>query len=261
VKGTIEISRYDPPVAASPPAAPVRSCLACRLAPDPRGVAARVSAAFLSLALHVALVAPAVFGGSVPPVKRIDTNPAGSSSIAEPMDAELEWVALPDAFDSDEFASPREVTVISITPVLAEVTRPDLSPDVGEILPEVERAASTASRSSVSDAFEGEQLYGRYMTQISARIERAWLRPRTPVGAALFRCRARIDQDGRGSVRAVTLEHCNGDPHWQASLLHAIQSASPLPAPPDPAVFKPTFRLSFESEAYSPDAPRDLYEH
>jgi hypothetical protein len=93
-------------------------------------------------------------------------------------------------------------------------------------------------------------MFGRYVGQISARVQRAWLRPRTPMGASSFACRVQILQDRVGNVQEVTLQQCNGDLHWQASLVQAIQSASPLPAPPDPAVFSNLLTMEFDSDQY-----------
>jgi hypothetical protein len=104
------------------------------------------------------------------------------------------------------------------------------------------------------------QLYGMYVGQIDARIERAWQRPRTPIGAREFNCRVKIDQDADGSVERVTLQACNGDERWQESLIQAIESASPLPAPPDPKVFARSLDLSFHGEPYTEGSPGDLYE-
>ncbi len=101
---------------------------------------------------------------------------------------------------------------------------------------------------------------GRYIGQINARIDRAWMRPRTPIGAPTFSCRVRIAQDHTGQVLAVTLERCNGDARWRRSLVRAIELASPLPAPPDPAVFAPIVHMSFEALAYRPGAPAGEYE-
>jgi hypothetical protein len=113
---------------------------------------------------------------------------------------------------------------------------------------------------TVADAGRLSQLYGRYMGQISARIDRAWLRPRTPVGGDSFSCRARILQDAVGNVLEVTLEQCNGDPRWQLSLVQAIDSASPLPAPPDANVFSRTVHLGFTAEGYSAGRHEEQYE-
>jgi hypothetical protein len=93
------------------------------------------------------------------------------------------------------------------------------------------------------------QIYGRYLGQINARIDRAWVRPRAPIGATRFLCQVRIEQDAVGNVREVTLDRCNGSPVWQRSLVDAIKSASPLPAPADPAVFAPEIQMAFREEA------------
>ncbi len=86
------------------------------------------------------------------------------------------------------------------------------------------------------------------------------MRPRTSIGAPTFSCRVRIDQDRAGNVLDITLERCNGDARWQLSLVRAIELASPLPAPPDPAVFAPIVHMSFQALAYRPGAPEWEYE-
>jgi hypothetical protein len=50
-------------------------------------------------------------------------------------------------------------------------------------------------------------MLGRYIGQITARIQRAWIRPRTPIGSDLFACRVRIIQDRSGGVTEVELAH------------------------------------------------------
>lgn len=103
-------------------------------------------------------------------------------------------------------------------------------------------------------------LHGRYLGQIQARIERAWLRPRTAIGADLFRCRVRIDQRRDGVVGDITLQRCNGPLDWQESLVRAIEDASPLSASANPAVFTPHVVLEFRSTAYTPSAPAGQFE-
>ncbi len=63
-----------------------------------------------------------------------------------------------------------------------------------------------------------------------------------------------------GNVKEVALAQCNGSTRWQLSLVQAIQSASPLPAPPNPDVFSSTLHLAFKAEEYSPRQPAALYE-
>lgn len=98
-------------------------------------------------------------------------------------------------------------------------------------------------------------LYGRYLGQIQARIERAWLRPRTAIGSDLFRCQVQIDQGRGGAVGDITLERCNGTVQWQESLVRAIEAAAPLSAPPNPAVFTHHVVLLFRSTGYAKGAP------
>ena len=102
-------------------------------------------------------------------------------------------------------------------------------------------------------------LYGRYLGQIHARIDRAWLRPRRAIGAPVFRCQVEVRQNRQGVVEDVTLQRCNGTAHWQRSLVQGIVAASPLPAPPDPAVFAQRVILHFEAVAYTPDQPVGEY--
>ena len=103
-------------------------------------------------------------------------------------------------------------------------------------------------------------LFGRYMGQVTARIERAWIRPRAPVNGREFQCRVRIEQDRLGTVEEVTLQRCNGDTRWQLSVERAIESASPLPAPPDPAVFTRLLTLELSSEAFEPAKSHEGFE-
>ena len=113
---------------------------------------------------------------------------------------------------------------------------------------------------SSDERVERSQVFGLYISQIEAQIDRAWLRPRAPLDAPLFSCRARIAQDSSGNVREVTLELCTADSRWQQSLIRAIESASPLPPPSDPSVFVSVLRISFEAASYSPTAPPEKYE-
>lgn len=138
--------------------------------------------------------------------------------------------------------------------MLTPVAMPDATPPV--VFNKSDEA--TEAEPVATEARAGDPaltlLAGRYVGQIDARIQRAWLRPRAPLATGLFTCRARITQDSTGRVREVELVGCNGDAAWQTSLVQAIDSASPLPAPPDPAVFSSVVTLDFSSQPFSPDA-------
>ena len=162
------------------------------------------------------------------------------------------------------------VTLISADPLPEINISPDALGDVND--------ANAAIDSG--DPAARAMLFGRYTGQIDARIERAWRRPRSPVNPdpepprysnarnpseastadPIFRCQVRIIQDAHGSIQEVLLLDCNGSVAWQRSLVSAIQSASPLPAPPSPRVFTHALTLTFEGHAYAPGSPADEYE-
>jgi hypothetical protein len=90
-----------------------------------------------------------------------------------------------------------------------------------------------------------------YVRQIRARIERGWAFATLPAttdesridgGGRSYQCQAQLEQDERGNV---LLPNCSGPYEWKQSLLLAIRQASPLPAPPDPRVFRNSIVLHF----------------
>jgi TonB C terminal len=180
--------------------------------------------------------------------------PARIGVTSESDQESLQWIALDPQALADA-SQPRP------DPPASHLTHIDVHKALEEIallIPDVDLPPT--SDATVADAARLSKMYGRYVGQVSARIERAWMRPRTAIGAQSFYCQVRVGQDALGNVTEVTLENCNGDVRWQLSLVHAIQSASPLPAPPDPDVFSRTLRLAFSGEAYSPQSPPDQYE-
>jgi hypothetical protein len=113
---------------------------------------------------------------------------------------------------------------------------------------EAEEAEST--NEAAGDPAGAAALFGKYMGQISARIERAWMRPRTPLEGGTFACRAAIAQDRAGNVQSVELQDCGNDERWLASLKSAILRASPLSAPPEQWLFTSNITLTFTAEQY-----------
>lgn len=103
------------------------------------------------------------------------------------------------------------------------------------------------TQEAMGDGAGRAMLFGRYMGQIKARIERAWEYPvKTYLDA--FECKVQIRQTPNGEVKEVTLQRCGDDLTWQLSLVQAIQQASPLSAPPDDSVFTEVVTLSFEAQ-------------
>jgi hypothetical protein len=140
-------------------------------------------------------------------------------------------------------------------------------------LPIADPSDSNGSSNPADSADDSEKalMAGRYRSQISARIERAWIRPRSPVNEIKsvssreiaetpFVCQVQIRQDTRGNVQEILLLQCNGTEAWRHSLVVAINQASPLPAPPVPSVFAHEIAMTFEALPYEPGAPADQYE-
>jgi hypothetical protein len=91
---------------------------------------------------------------------------------------------------------------------------------------------------------------GRYLEQVQARIERAWVRPRASIGEPVFRCSVQIETGTDGLVRDVHTANCNGSGSWKESLVQAIRTASPLPVIPDRRGSTHSFAFTFSSLAY-----------
>lgn len=196
-----------------------------------------VAAALGSLALHALLLTPLLLGAAQ---HRTRAPEAPGDSLPSSHDAALTVVLLDDG-DSKPRAPPRlsDTPVRSIT--LRDLPAPSPDPAIADSVPQAQ-----------GDAAAFALLYGRYLGQITARIERAWMRPRTSPGGPTFACRIEVLQDERGQVLGVTVGRCNEDSRWRASLVDAIRSASPLPAAPDPKVFRRSLALGLTAAAFVP---------
>lgn len=227
----------------------------------------RLTVSFLgaagSLALHLLLVAPA-FWASAASVQHPQDEGGGSINRPTPDDVAILVTFLDDPpmmAGSAPHATP------SIMPSPRTLLLPVSMADI-PLPPVVDLSNNVIDENASPVAAAGETapgralMFGRYVGQITARIERAWIRPRTPLPspAERFECRARIEQDKGGAVRLVELEQCTVATRWQLSLMQAIQSASPIPAPPDPSVFSRTLRIQFTAEPFSPNASTEGFE-
>jgi len=86
-------------------------------------------------------------------------------------------------------------------------------------------------------------LLDRYLTDITARVERNWIRPASAKEG--IRCVINVTQVRGGQVAAVQLGECNGDAAVRQSIQDAVYRASPLPPPPDPTLFDRNLKLVF----------------
>jgi hypothetical protein len=242
-RGTIEIRVWQPPLQTLPQPGSVR---------DPRRVT--IFAGLVTVALHF------LFFGS------FDISLGRERSkllerrrpILQPQQEPMQWIDLTQTDDERALARAAGAQPEVPGPVLQAIILSE------PFVPKAVEDSIEESTANLSENTETEsvsfRIYARYVGQIDARIERAWARPRTTPGVDLFSCAARIEQDKAGNVIEINLLRCNGDTRWRQSLLHAIRVSSPLPAPPDPSVFRRTLTLTFTSLPYSNTSNPDLYE-
>jgi colicin import membrane protein len=94
------------------------------------------------------------------------------------------------------------------------------------------------------NAIRGSEQASRWHAQIVARIERAWIRP--PSAPAGIECIVSVTQVPGGEVTAVRVQSCSiADAAFRESVEAAVYRASPLPPPPDPALFERNLELTF----------------
>jgi colicin import membrane protein len=87
----------------------------------------------------------------------------------------------------------------------------------------------------------------RWINQIAARIARAWIRP--PSARPGVTCMVQVKQVQGGDVTSVRVISCNVDDQaLRDSVEAAVYRASPLPPPPDPALFQSTLDITFAPE-------------
>lgn len=243
LRGSLEVVEFEPcPVIAdaAPPICPPESeGLLSRCLLSNRKVAACASA-LAALAFHILLVAPALWGeGPFRPPQ--DERHRG--------DTALQWVVIEDSSGNSGLTG-----ISSLPTVTMRAIR------LSDPLPAPPTLPAQAANPQ-SDGQSGlSAMSGRYLAQIRARIERAWLLPRTAIGEPIFQCQVQLDQDSAGRVLAIALVACAGATAWQLSLVHAIEAASPLPAPPNPAVFVHHVLLTFRAMPYSAASSAALYE-
>lgn len=254
-RGDINISNYEPPVyelIAGPEPQPLQEPLILKVR---RRWKASVVAGAATVALHLVFLTSVEWGlgaarlkNVTPPKTMVPGGRVGDDGFA------MEWILIEDQPSQRGSGTPRPIEDLESR--LPPVTL-DQKP-VPQTVVEGEEAQAQANAAAAQAG--SSDLYGLYVHQIYARIERAWLRPRTPIGARKFSCSARIEQDEAGRVLDVRLRGCKGDARWRQSLVDAVRSAVPLPFPPDPKVFRRVITLSFQAQAYTSGSEPGLYE-
>jgi len=90
-------------------------------------------------------------------------------------------------------------------------------------------------------AFQG--LKASYVRAIQAHVEQRWYEP--PGIASGMSCTVIVSQIPGGEVTGMRFGSCNGSPAVRQSIETAVRNSSPLPAPPEPALFAREVQLVF----------------
>jgi colicin import membrane protein len=110
---------------------------------------------------------------------------------------------------------------------------------------EAELRRQLAEEEHVS-AVEASPAKAQYLARLSSRIQNAWIKP--PSARAGLDCIVNITQIPGGEVTSAHVSQCNGDAAARQSIENAVYRASPLPAPPDPALFEHNLVIHFHPE-------------
>jgi colicin import membrane protein len=92
-------------------------------------------------------------------------------------------------------------------------------------------------------AVEASPARAQYIARLASRIQNAWIKP--PSARAGLDCVVNITQVPGGEVTSAHVSQCNGDAAARQSIENAVYRASPLPAPPDPALFERNLVIHF----------------
>jgi colicin import membrane protein len=95
-------------------------------------------------------------------------------------------------------------------------------------------------------AVEASPARAQYIARLSSKIQNAWLKP--PSARAGLDCVVNITQVPGGEVTSAQVSQCNGDAAARQSIVDAVYRASPLPPPPDPALFERNLVIHFHPE-------------
>jgi colicin import membrane protein len=97
-----------------------------------------------------------------------------------------------------------------------------------------------------ADATRNGAALASWESMIAAKITHAWLRP--PTARAGIDCMLNVTQVPGGEVTQVSIGQCNGDQAVRESIEAAVYRASPLPPPPDPALFDRSLQIRFKPD-------------
>ena len=199
----------------------------------------------LSVLLHGALVAVIMAGGwwvtspSTPPLQTlaIEATVVDASEIGALRPSRQPAVA-PQPEAEAEAKRKAEAEAESKRKAAAEAEDRRIK---AEREAELQRALSAEEDRRNASRLAG--LGAQWAQAIQARVQRAWIRP--PSAKAGLDCLVIVTQVPGGTVVRAEVRTCNGDEAVKQSIEAAVFRASPLPPPPDPALFERTLELRF----------------
>ena len=103
------------------------------------------------------------------------------------------------------------------------------------------RARLAAEEERTSAGFQS--LKARYVQAIQAHVEQRWFEP--PGTGPGLSCTVFVSQIPGGEVVGMRFGPCNGGAPVRQSIETAVRNASPLPSPPEPALFEREVQLIF----------------
>jgi len=227
------------------------------VAPRPSRARARCTGVGTSLLVNVIIAVVLVRGTQVAGLPwsatgRQDADPT-PAMVVEFLAAEVaEQLAAPVLTTDDPLVTwtvpPPGELVIAPPQVELTVDEPPPVPETGAASPDESRPVQ-----------EDERLRGIYAGQIEGRIERAWTRDDDWMEDVLSRrCSVKVEQSGEGEVQRVEFLDCPQFPDWKRNLESAIRQASPLPAPPERAVFASVIYLDIDAALHVRLAERTI---
>lgn len=110
---------------------------------------------------------------------------------------------------------------------------------------EADLASQLAAEEELLAAADSGQL-DQYAEIIRQKVERNWIRPASARQG--LNCVVLVRQIPGGEVVEVRVTECNGDAAVVRSIEAAVLRSSPLPAPPNPALFDRSLRFEFRPQ-------------
>ena len=102
-----------------------------------------------------------------------------------------------------------------------------------------EEEANAAADAAAANSPEMAQ----YQAMIRQAVQRRWNRPLSARDDLL--CQVTVRQTPAGVVLSAKIGSCNGDAAVKQSVENAVISASPLPTPPNPRLFRAELTFNF----------------